>query len=133
MDDRERAYGTPEEQARLSRASVFSLLADERRLTVIEQLQQMRVPLAVADLAREIATRESEHSSINRGDHQDTVLQSLHHCHVPKLVDAGVVAYDETRNTVERGVNFQRVAAVLNALPDDEPGTACAPVDGSTD
>jgi len=41
---------------------------------------------------------------------------SMHHVHLPKLVDYGLVEYDEETNRVTRGPNFEDAAEVLELL-----------------
>lgn len=76
---------------------LFSVLADSRRRHVIEILSEHDA-LSLRALAEEIAGREAEKSDSDVSDASvERMMTSLHHCHVPKLADAGIVLY-ETRN-----------------------------------
>lgn len=75
--------------------------ANERRRAVLDALLAAAAPLALADLAVELVERErgpspgaSDHEAIQR------CYVSLYHRHVPKLVDAGLVTFDDDRRTV---------------------------------
>lgn len=85
--------GTPE---------LSDLLADPQRRLALEILSEATAPLALADLATEIAAREEDQPAHTVDqDRAKRVLISLYHSHMPKLSDAGVLAYDETRRTAE--------------------------------
>jgi predicted transcriptional regulator len=45
---------------------------------------------------------------------------SLHHIHLPKLAEAGVVDWSPDADVVERGAEFERVAPLLETI--DEMG-----------
>lgn len=75
--------------------------AKERRRAVLAVLEGAAAPLALADLAAELVEREQgpsprvpDHEAIQR------CYVSLYHRHVPKLVEAGLVAFDDDRRTV---------------------------------
>lgn len=42
----------------------------------------------------------------------DSIRLALHHAHVPRLVDAGLLAYGDDRHHVERGDRLQAVASL---------------------
>lgn len=67
--------------------TVFALLRDRRRRAALHVLAARTAPVALADLAAAVAAREAADA--------DAVAEALHHVHLPKLADAGVVDYDE--------------------------------------
>jgi hypothetical protein len=71
----------------------FRLLSAERRRELLDVFDDRRGPFELDTLAAEIATRDAE---LDAAD--DAVLtrvaSSLHHVHLPKFHDAGVVEYD---------------------------------------
>lgn len=44
---------------------------------------------------------------------------AMHHVHLPKLVDDGLVDWDEETNTVTRGPNFEDAAEILELLDEN--------------
>ncbi len=81
---------------------VFSALANPRRRRALHYLERHR-ELSLATLADEVA--ECEAGVPLREVDEETVKAvylSLYHTHVPKLEDAGVVAYDQERDWVRR-------------------------------
>lgn len=88
----------------LSRDDVFGVLRDGRRRTVLQYLitqQSGEVPLST--LAAYVAAVEHEITaeSASVGELQSRVRISLHHSHLPRLDEAGVVHYDPVTRTVE--------------------------------
>ena len=79
----------------------LSILADERRRTVLRCLRSAAEPIAVADLARDVTGRERD---VDVGEFPADAIESvyvdLHHVHLPKLADAGYVRYLDDGNCV---------------------------------
>lgn len=76
---------------------LFDALADERRRVVLDSLFESGTPVDVGRLARRVAARERRGGEGDRGPPADAVHRvrvSLHHVHLPKLDDAGLVEYD---------------------------------------
>lgn len=71
---------------------IFRVLARQRRRDALYVLYRHPGSLAVAELADEVASVE--------GTDPERVRTSLHHVHLPKLVDAGVAEYDAETGTV---------------------------------
>lgn len=68
-------------------------LADERRREILALLGAEPGPLSRAQLARAIATDDGRHSVTD-------LSIALHHKHLPKLEDSGLVEYDPEAETV---------------------------------
>lgn len=100
----------------LSQTTVFELLADERRRYALHHLSRAVGAVELADLAEQIALREGDTSP----DRRDRVLAGLYHRHLPKLTDAGVVAYDPERETVELRDAADRLAPHLELSAVDD-------------
>lgn len=97
----------------LSRDAAHSLLADERRRTLLRCLGD-HGPLGVADLADEVARAEHDAPLPQIPDQEvRSVSLSLWHCHLPKLDANDVVDHDRDRDRVALGAN----AAVLAEFP----------------
>jgi hypothetical protein len=78
--------------ADLTASERHGLLIDERRRLVLDILSEQTQPIELADLAVEIAVREDRHSPVE----EDTVKRiqaELHHKHLPKMDQLGVVKY----------------------------------------
>ena len=71
------------------------LLAAERRRRVLAVLEDRSAPVTLEELAVEVAARETG-LECPPGDTVTEVTTSLHHVHLPKLADYGVVEYDRS-------------------------------------
>lgn len=81
--------------------SVFEALADQRRRYVLHCLAEYENPMAMADLATEVAVLENDTTSDGvEAEEVNCVYVSLYHIHVPKLEDTAIVRYDRAKNTV---------------------------------
>lgn len=83
--------------------ALFEILADARRRHVLYCLERFRTPIPLADLADEVAVAESDANTIADISDESVkrVYMDLYHAHVPKMADAGVVAYDQASDTVD--------------------------------
>jgi hypothetical protein len=80
---------------------LLATLSHHRRRATLTALSRTDAPMALDDLATEVARAET--SSASAGTDAETVRAvrlSLHHAHVPQLADAGLVRYDRERRTV---------------------------------
>lgn len=92
---------------------VVRALADEQRRHVLGILEAAETPLALADIAIELAQRETgEAESDSMFETARQIRLRLHHGHLPKLAEADLIDYD-----IEKG---------LVALPDDAERTTVA-------
>jgi len=84
-----------------SLAELFDLLSHPRRRFVIHALQRSQRALDTTTLAKRIAAWESTASAAGASEPAaDAVAVSLHHTHLPKLAEAGLLVYDETPGRV---------------------------------
>ncbi|WP_129112715.1 DUF7344 domain-containing protein [Halegenticoccus tardaugens] len=97
------------------RESLARVLADRRRQHVVEALDSLDDDVSLGTLVDDIRARETREADGRAVDRQ-TVALSLHHVHLPKLADAGVLAYDLKRKRVTR--DRQRVSDLLRMAED---------------
>jgi hypothetical protein len=74
------------------------LLASERRRAVLAVLTERAGPTELDDLAAAIAVREGEEPP---AEALERLAVSLHHVHLPRMDDLGVLDYDSSANRVE--------------------------------
>lgn len=86
--------------SRLAETDIHDILRNDRRRRVIEHLQTSVGTVTLRDLAETIAAHESGDSPAPRPV-RESVYNSLHQTHLPKLDDEGVIKYDEHRKTIE--------------------------------
>lgn len=110
----------PLERGLASQDALFEVLSNHRRRILLGLLRRSDVPIALADAVREVVEREHDHRLEELSDQAiENVHISLHHVHVPKLVTAGLVAYDADRRTLELAVSPERI------LPEGADGFRC--------
>jgi hypothetical protein len=86
----------------LTTDQAFDLLGDGTRRRALTSLQAADGTMALGELAEETVARiEDAAPEAVPADRRKRTAASLHHCHLPKLDDAGVVSYDSTANLVE--------------------------------
>lgn len=79
----------------------FALLSDRRRRLLIEVMRTYDEAVTLPDAAEEVAIRETGHGVTNIPPERVTeVYLSLYHDHMPRLVDAGLLEYDQERDLV---------------------------------
>lgn len=77
------------------RSLVFDLLADEHRRHAIAYLATCEESVPISELAAEVATRIADRPQTAISTQRTrSIAIDLHHKHVPKLAEAGVVEYD---------------------------------------
>jgi hypothetical protein len=76
------------------------LLSAERRRLALDVVTNRSTPLDLGAVARAVATRETD-ADVPDDATVERVAISLHHVHLPKLHDAGVVRYDTETNQID--------------------------------
>lgn len=112
---------------------VYEALAHVRRrylcYSLLEDTQRSLTELATEIAAWENDTPEEAVTQRQR----DRVYLSLYHTHVPKLVDIGVVGFDEENGTVTPAENADRVMAALVGIGAGLDSQRNADADGEMD
>lgn len=79
---------------------VFTLLSNRRRRDAVDVLSNQETAVTLRKLVDSIAARETGTDDVPE-EAADAVATALHHVHLPKLDQAGVVSYHPTAGTVE--------------------------------
>ncbi|WP_254533516.1 DUF7344 domain-containing protein [Natrinema gelatinilyticum] len=80
----------------------FDLLRHPRRRYVLYYLTNHSDPVEVNTLTSELATWEANDTGMTVTDETvESIQATLHHIHLPKLTDTGVVTVDSESRTVE--------------------------------
>lgn len=99
---------------------VFALLADQRRRIILACLRDHAQAIALADLAEEVAIRETERPIPEiPARHIQEIRLVLHHTHLPKLVEAGAVEYDHERDLIRVTDAADWVERILSLTADE--------------
>lgn len=110
-DDRRGADGLAGALPRLNQ--YFDALSNERRRYLLYYLQG-RATASVDDLARAVVARETARppGSLAEDDYANA-MSELHHKHLPRLVDYGLVEYDPRSRQVRFRESNRTFAALL--------------------
>lgn len=93
LDEREKAATTVDE--------TFELLANERRRLLLHVMRSYGEAVTLPDAAEAVASREfGRDVATLSGERIATVYLSLYHDHLPRLVEAGLLEYDQERDLV---------------------------------
>ncbi|MFC3959563.1 DUF7344 domain-containing protein [Halovivax cerinus] len=92
--------GTHQQTSRIDPQEIHDILRNSRRRNVIKHLESQLTPVSVRELSERIAEIETSESPAPRNV-RESVYNSLHQTHLPKLDAVGVIRYDEDRKTVE--------------------------------
>lgn len=80
---------------------LFGALSDSRRRFVLSCLREYATPMALGDIADELAVREQEVPiTAISAEEVTSIYISLYHCHIPKMADVGIVEYSQDRDAV---------------------------------
>jgi len=82
----------------LTESERYRLLSEKRRRVALGVLAERTTPVGIDELAAEIVSRESDSED---SEHVERVATLLHHNHLPKLSDSGIIDYDSSANVVE--------------------------------
>ncbi|MFC6728338.1 hypothetical protein ACFQDG_06755, partial [Natronoarchaeum mannanilyticum] len=104
--------------------AALSALADRRRRSVLEHVARVDEPIGLDALAERIVAQSD--------DARDDVALDLHHHHLPKLDDAGFLAYDAEDRRVDDAREFPFEGDLGEAVDRIERDAALSG-DGSTD
>ncbi|MCU4801811.1 hypothetical protein OB920_15640 [Halobacteria archaeon HArc-gm2] len=100
----------------LAASEIFPLLASDRRRDVLHYLTRQVGSISLGELAEQIAIWEDDPTF----DQYERILTSLHHTHLPYLVEGGLVQYDSDQETVDGLDAIESVRPYLDlALRDD--------------
>lgn len=118
--------GNPSErnEEELSTSTVAELLSHPLRRELLLCLQEYDEPLALADVADELAVMTTDVSSLVDVDPEvvQQIYMSLYHSHIPKLADHGVVEYDQERDLIVLADHMAQLKPFLElAAIDDSP------------
>lgn len=98
-----------------SRDGTLSVLANERRRTVLTCMRNETDPVSLSELAERVAAAERDAPPPRVAkDRVERTKISLHHSHLPKLAEADAVEYDTVDRTVELDDGALELLAALD-------------------
>lgn len=107
MSKRKPAVDAGPTDAELTLDTVHQLLSARRRRYALYCLYLYENPVRLADVADRVTEWEQDGTSVP--EDRLRMYTNLYHVHVPKLDDAGVVAYQQDEDVVELAANAARL------------------------
>ena len=89
----------PQETTTLIESDHVRLLASYRRRVLLDVVVDRSMPVGLETLAAAVGEAESGAGELER-ETVDRIAITLHHNHLPRLADAGVLDYDPASNHV---------------------------------
>lgn len=80
---------------------MFNALAHSYRRYVLYYLTTESEEVRLETLAETLADREDGHPTTERHDAKANIKAELHHMHLPKLVEFGIITFDMDTATIE--------------------------------
>ena len=108
--------------------TVLDLCEDKHRRFVLTVLAEQQRSLTMDDLTK-MAVKRNRHTrpTAVSGEIVTRVKTGLHHVHIPKLEEAGLIEYDSERQLVEPTAEFDRMEPYLSAILGADPELATSP------
>lgn len=81
---------------------LFDILSQKRRLYALYCLERYQTPIALADLADEVARLEHDSSTLHQVPKEAVkrIYLDLYHCHIPKIEEANLLEYNQEHDLV---------------------------------
>lgn len=105
--------------SQLTKYEIHDVLRNKRRTWVLEQLQQTRNPVPLRELSEQVAALETGETPPPRNI-RESVYNSLHQTHLPKLDDLGIVEYQVDRKVVAQADSFRQVTLYMEVVSADD-------------
>lgn len=98
MDDQRQSdpsRGEHHAERPLSLNTVFTVLSNQRRRTILSHLTACKYPVPFEELVETLATQETEaNSGAPSNEVYERIAVDLYHTQLPKLADFGVIEYE---------------------------------------
>jgi hypothetical protein len=109
----------PERQ--LSKGEIFDVLQNQRRRYVLQYLERVDEPVALSDLAVQVAAWEYQ-TTVEEvtNDQKKRVYTTLQQTHLDRMEEAGIVEYDAEENLIRRTPHTEELTVYLEIVPDKE-------------
>jgi len=112
MSELDRSNEPDAPDLQLTTNELFDLLADGRRRAVLRYVLERSDEVRLEELSEEVANGETG----STGELPEQLSIELHHAHLPKLADAGLVRYDPESWAVEPLAAATELAPLLAGL-----------------
>jgi hypothetical protein len=105
--------------SQLTEYDIHDVLRNERRTRVLEYLQQTRDPVPLRELSEQLAVLETDETPPPRNI-RESVYNSLHQTHLPKLDTLGIIEYESNRKLVGLADGSRQVTIYMESVPPND-------------
>ena len=96
---------------------LFDVLSNPHRRATLHLLQTAEMPVSVEELTTELVAWDAQRPVSDRsGAERNSIKISLVHNHLPKMAEARLIRYDDTRQTVILAGQTDEVQAHLQTM-----------------
>ena len=88
---------------------IYKILSHPTRRVLLHVLRGIETPTTIETVANEVAQTEKTRQ----------LEVALHHSHLPKMADAGVIDYDPETGTIRTNDTIDKVYSVLDIVSDE--------------
>ncbi len=103
----------------LTKFDIHDVLRNERRTRVLEHLHGRNQPIPLRELSERLAALETGEDPPPRNI-RESVYNSLHQTHLPKLDEMGIVSYNVDRKLVSPAAGFEQVTVYMEVVSADD-------------
>ncbi|WP_049999114.1 DUF7344 domain-containing protein [Halococcus sediminicola] len=103
----------------LTEYEIHDVLRNERRTQVLRALQREQTTQTLRELSEQLATHETGEQPPPRNI-RESVYNSLHQTHLPKLDKMGIVDYERNRKLITLADDFDQIALYMEAVPEND-------------
>lgn len=114
---------SPARKHDISREEIFDVLSNGRRQCIVHYLKRYQDagPVALGDLVEYVAAWEADVPIADLDPvRRKRVYNALRQTHLPKLEDAGLIAWDQDRNHIELTPAIRDARLYLEHVPNDD-------------
>ncbi|RQG99917.1 DUF7344 domain-containing protein [Natrarchaeobius oligotrophus] len=105
----------------LSKGEIFEVLRNQRRRYVLHYLKQDGRPVELGDLAQQVAAWEYETTLEGvTPEQRKRVYTTLQQTHLPKMDEAGILAFDSDAGRIEATDRTRDITVYLEIVPGHE-------------
>lgn len=111
----------PKQGLELSQTEAFDILSSDRRRHVLHFLLSHKDGTDIGELSRQIAAWENGESLDQvTADERRRVYVSLHQTHLPRMDEAGVLDYENSRDTIELTERGESLRVYMEIVDDND-------------
>ena len=106
-----------QQTSRLTEYDIHDVLRNERRTHLLKTLQRKQETLPLREISERVATLETGEDPPPRNI-RESVYNSLHQTHLPKLDEMDIIAYERDRKLVTLADESDQVSLYMEFVPE---------------